>query len=444
MRRAGQVVIMLALAACGARTGILPYLEPDELADASLDRPDASTQESRAAPPDATRPPPVDAPVDARPDVAPPVTCGAPDPTKPLLLAETVAQELGGVAAGGCTFAVVWMENHGIDGLPLVARTARVVDGAWTLSPRAIITHTVDDNGGVATIAWDGAAYVVVWIDQNAAAENTLFMRRLSPDGTILGPKVASAVSLGPDSYPVGVDATADSMRLLLLDDRNQQFSYHLYATAIASDGAVLSPPTDLTPRSADVDLGGVHWDPDLLLWADDTNVVRIPLDLTTFAQPGGSTGREMLLPRSSEMLPGGLAMAQGGDGNGTIYFGAWEGGGLGSVIVDTVAPGGPPGAPSVVRVKGVAGADVPELAVIARAPPASDVVGALAGGDGTTGGPSDLYLSTVSDGVTTGTEVVVRGEASSDEYAFAAGMESFGIYWATSDALKLTIRTPP
>jgi hypothetical protein len=358
--------------------------------------------------------------------------CGAPDPEAPLVVGAD-QQSFGSVAASGCSFAMTWQENLG-DGFTQAARTVQVVGGAWTLSPPITVASPteLDSNANQGFIGWDGAGYTVAWTD-----DGTLFLRRMSADGTLLGPRVRS-VEVGPDSYVSWIDPspTDGTLRIGLMDDRKTQFLYHAYFLKVALDGTAVVPAVDLTPNAESADIVGFAHLPNgdnRLFWTDG-NDVSGTFSESFFDDLGNATqpAAYVLPPVNAEedsYLGGGVAVTSA-----DVYFGVLHSG-PDRVVVGLLNAAGS----GYSAVTGTAGADAPSLAATD-----TGVLGVLVDRTGGANVPSDLLLSFVKGTSTTATEVIAPNDATSDNYGIAAGSSSFGVFWesATSD-LKFTVRAP-
>jgi hypothetical protein len=379
-------------------------------------------------------------PPDAAAEAAPTLgVCGAPDPPEPLLVhAATLGsqiQSFGNVAGSGCSFAVTWEANLNV-GEAIIVRTAMVISGKWTLSPLVTVwapPPEMCDQLNAAAVGWDGSAYTVAW-----TYDGELYLRRLSPDGTILGPPVRS-VATGPDSYICWIDPSPEdgTLRLGLLDDRDKRFSYRVYFLKVAPDGTAVVPAVALTPETGSTapnpSLGGFSRLPtgeNRLLWQGGGPGI-ITFSEILFNDLGDVTQStpnvlEPLSLSDDSYLPGGVTQV-GTD----TYFGVLHYRGN-RMIVGIMGPTDG----EFTYASEAAGHDAPALAAVN-----GGTVGVLSGKFSTS---TDLFLSFVVGDTTTSTAVLNRGDTMPGAYSLAAGSTAFGALWETPrSSLKLVIRTP-
>jgi hypothetical protein len=415
------------LVACGARTA-LPEI-------------DASETDARPHPRDAgaERDAPIDAPR--------PSSCGAPDPPVPLVLSTDV-QYFGNVAAAGCSFAMMWIEYRGptLQGA-LVARTARVVDHAWTLSPEVKVadvsgTQSVATSSGL--VAWDGSAYTIAWGDRGS-----LFLRRLGTDGVLLGPAVRIVgTELGPrlDGYVLWMDPSrGDATLRLALYDNEGGAHVGINFLRVTLDGTALAPAKVVTSSLPYLGLSGFAHLPtggNLLLWSAAGPPGPPPPTMTLSESLFDDLGN-LTAPTEPVLSAVYLDMQQPGSVsrvNALTYFGleqeASDGGS--SVLLGVLNESGPTYAP------------VPGVAAFPNSPALATtdtgVLGALSGGtqDGTVS--SVLSLSYVVESRLMSTTEIAPADTADQvlAYAVAAGATSFGVFWFSVDApLSFTVRTP-
>jgi hypothetical protein len=405
MLRAALSSLLVLGASCGARTG----LSVGGLVDASADAPvpnDAGQE--RAASSDAPR-----------------GLCGAPDPGKPFAFLRPVAFG-GGIATSGCTFAGTWVENPDRPGLVVDAVLLRVEDGAWTAS-KVVTVAEASVNALSSFIVWDGSEYVVAWTD------GALFVRRLSVDGTLLGPAVR-VFDLTQDGNIQDIQLDADGViDVGLFNDPAVRFEYHSYFARLRADGTVTLPPTEVVPSSAgDLTIAfrfGSGGSNDLLWLGGNGSSEKVYL--STFDDTGKVLGTNELFWRGSkDAVFGGQAFATlGGDS----VFGFW------TVSTNRVEIRSPSAGARV----DVHGGYTPALANLS-----GGELGVLVPTQFE--GPTDFVLWFV-DG-TGGTGRVdghtrFHGRGSGDGplvYALAGGMGSFGVLWTDNPGAYFDIITAP
>jgi hypothetical protein len=400
---------LVTLGGCGARTGLVTG--------------DVESDASR--PPDAMAE--ADARLDARPDAS---ACGAPDPPQPLSLFAGGVQGFGNVVGSGCSFAMTWTEDQN-PGFAIVARTAQVVAGTWTLSPRAVVSQAALSLA-TATIGWDGSAYMLLWTDSSGA----LFMRRIGTDGTLLGPvvRVLSPIA-GPGSSVVWIDASPEdaAIRIVLAGLFN---GTGLWFLKITTAGAIVLPPIEV----GDVSVGLAHLPSGgnrLVSWSDpdspsgpETLTVSAFDDFGHATEPPASVVTELNFQFNT---PGSVAQV-----GGNTYVGTAEQSPDFSEHTRVYVLGATDTVPT--EVSGIAGGDVAALAATD-----TGVLGVLFGsesyGDEMTG---NLLLSLAAEDRATATIDLGPGQASSvGQYSLGAGSASFGVFWWGTTDLEFSVKTP-
>ncbi len=152
------------------------------------------------------------------------------------------------VAWGGGVFLVVWMEERPGAGWDVAA--ARVGSDGAVLDPGGITVGTGPGDQTRPVVAWNGEAFVVVWMD-GRNGEPDIYAARVDPSGRLLdrAPIVVSAAP-GEQSYPSVASRRGETSVVWV--DRRGPGSFALYGARLAADGRVLDPegvPLSTTPR---------------------------------------------------------------------------------------------------------------------------------------------------------------------------------------------------
>ncbi|MBI3607922.1 MAG: hypothetical protein HY207_08140, partial [Nitrospirae bacterium] len=152
------------------------------------------------------------------------------------------------VAWGGGVFLVVWTEERPGSGWDVAA--ARVGPDGVVLDPGGITVGAGPGDQTRPAVAWNGEAFVIVWMDDRRG-ESDILAARLDPSGRLLdqAPIEVSAAP-GEQSYPA-VAARRDEAVVIWVD-RRAAGPFALYGARLAADGRVLDPegvPLSTAPR---------------------------------------------------------------------------------------------------------------------------------------------------------------------------------------------------
>lgn len=152
------------------------------------------------------------------------------------------------VAWGGGVFLVVWMEERPGSGWDVAA--ARVGPDGVVLDQGGI---TVANGAGDQTrpaVAWNGAAFVVVWMD-GRRGEADVAAARVDPGGRLLDAEpIAVSAAPGEQSYPAVASRLGETSVVWV--DRRGPGPLALYGARLAADGRILDPegvPLSTVPR---------------------------------------------------------------------------------------------------------------------------------------------------------------------------------------------------
>lgn len=152
------------------------------------------------------------------------------------------------VAWSGGVFLVVWMEERPGSGWDVAA--ARVGPDGVVLDPGGIAVGTGPGDQTRPAVAWNGAAFVVVWMD-GRNGEPDIAAARVDPNGRVLDVEpIMVSRAPGEQSYPAVASLHGEAAVVWV--DRRGAGPFALYGTRLAADGRVLDPegvPLSITPR---------------------------------------------------------------------------------------------------------------------------------------------------------------------------------------------------
>ncbi len=140
------------------------------------------------------------------------------------------------VAWGGGVFLAVWMEERHGSGWDVAA--ARVGPDGAVLDPGGIAVGAGPGDQTRPAVAWNGEAFVVVWMD-GRNGESDIAAVRVTPSGRLLdqNPIVVSAAP-GDQSYPAVASRRGETAVVWV--DRRGAGPFALYGARLAADGRVL------------------------------------------------------------------------------------------------------------------------------------------------------------------------------------------------------------
>ena len=174
------------------------------------------------------------------------------------------------IAFNGTNFLVAWMDYR--NGAYGDIYATRVTPQGTVLDPSGIPVSTDSGDQLYPTIAFDGANYLVSWMDDRGGSDFDIYAARVAPDGTVLDPSgiLVSSASVY-HSYPSFAFVGANYL-VTWMDYRGGS-DYDIYAARVTPEGTVLDPAG--IPVSADtndqvypaVAFDGTNF---LVSWTDD------------------------------------------------------------------------------------------------------------------------------------------------------------------------------
>jgi hypothetical protein len=139
-------------------------------------------------------------------------------------------------AFDGANYLVVWEDWPTVPSRKINIHGARVTSGGALLDPGSIAISTAPDDQARPAIAFDGANYLVVWVDQRGG----IYGARVSPAGTVLDPE-GIAVDTAT-SYQDNPALAFDGENFLVVWDGAPRFGYDISGARVTPSGQVLDP----------------------------------------------------------------------------------------------------------------------------------------------------------------------------------------------------------
>ena len=178
------------------------------------------------------------------------------------------------VGFDGTGFLVVWEDDRGSNVDIYGARVTpqgTVVDSAGIVISQSVYDQLAPD------VSFDGANFLVVWVDRRGGSYDDIYGARVTPEGTVLDPLgIAVAHASYNQSAPaVGSDGT--NSLVVWEDNRSGSGWYDIYGTRVTPAGTLLDSagivisPAIYDQLAPDVSFDGANY---LVVWEDVRNAI--------------------------------------------------------------------------------------------------------------------------------------------------------------------------
>jgi hypothetical protein len=147
-------------------------------------------------------------------------------------------QGLPALGFDGANFLVVWMDYRS-SSYDIYA--ARVTPQGTVLDPNGIPVSTAASDQRYPALAFDGANLLVTWADCRSGSYSDIYAARVTPQGTVLDPN-GIPVSTAANSQYSSAIAFDGANFLVTWDDYRSGSSYDIYAARVTPQGTVLDP----------------------------------------------------------------------------------------------------------------------------------------------------------------------------------------------------------
>jgi hypothetical protein len=181
-----------------------------------------------------------------------------------------INQQVGGVAADGAKFLVVW---DGLDArtAEYTIRGARIDDTGKVLDPEGFSISKGAEEQITPSVAFDGKNYLVAWHDSRGWPDSNIYGTRVSKAGNVIDP-AAIAISGSPKVLNGPSVTAGDNQYLVTWTHLRNDFDYDVWGARVSSEGTVLdsdglligfAPDHQWLPNAA---FGGTNY---LVAWED-------------------------------------------------------------------------------------------------------------------------------------------------------------------------------
>jgi hypothetical protein len=169
------------------------------------------------------------------------------------------------VAFDGANYLVVWTDTRADSG---DIYAARVTPQGTVLDSSGIRVATADDYNHVhPAVAFDGTNYLVVWSPLRSGSGFDIYAARVTPQGMVLDPEGIPVSTAADDQLDPAVAFDGASFLVLWVDHRGGNYN-ELYGARVSPQGAVLDT------SGIKVIEGGFHWSPALVF--DGANFLAV------------------------------------------------------------------------------------------------------------------------------------------------------------------------
>lgn len=349
---------------------------------------------------------------------------GAPNGSASVDIGPLTLQVFGGIASSGCTFGATWIANES-GGLVVKACTFEADQGQWVASQPVSVLNTGVESSKT-DIVWDGMNYVIGWTSQGR-----LHSQKMNTKGQLVG-GVVDSLLVADNAYLCWMhrSQSENTIRVGMLGDSVEQFHYLIYYGAITLDG---TSSLDLLPVSknvTDAELVGITEMADgsnLVVWIDRAGVT---LMVSQIDSAGNDLSPPKALMTTESIQTSRYGVTRNGD---DVYFGVWSyDSNNSSVLLGQLTDSGY----NVVTT--LPSQDRPILATTENG-----AVGALLVSEAFTGQQPMLTLQGIESNMISWTATISENEGQAYSYGMAAGAESFGILWGSSNSLRFVTYTP-
>jgi NADH:ubiquinone oxidoreductase subunit len=143
------------------------------------------------------------------------------------------------IAFDGTNFLVTWMDYRSGSSYDIYA--ARVTPQGTVLDPNGIPVSTAAYDQWSPALAFDGANFLVTWMDYRSGSSYDVYAARVTPQGTVLDP---NGIPVSTAAYDQGSPAIAFDGANFLVTWANYRSgsSYDVYAARVTPQGTVLDP----------------------------------------------------------------------------------------------------------------------------------------------------------------------------------------------------------
>ncbi|HTW90936.1 MAG TPA: hypothetical protein VMH22_04440 [bacterium] len=160
------------------------------------------------------------------------------DPSGIVISAAANSQESPFVAFDGTEYLVAWYDTRSTNYADVYA--ARVTPAGTVLDPSGIAVSTAAGYQNAECVAFDGTNFWVTWSDyRSGTAYGDIYAARVTPQGTVLDPSgIAVSAAANDQSYPAVAFDGANYL-VTWMDNRGGS-SYDIYAARVTPQGTVL------------------------------------------------------------------------------------------------------------------------------------------------------------------------------------------------------------
>ncbi len=176
------------------------------------------------------------------------------------------------VASDGTNYFVVWKDNRNGSDSDIYGSRLSPAGSVLDTAGLAISTGVADQWSP--SLTFDGANYLVVWVDNRSGSDSDIYGSRVNPSGTVLDPEgIAISTAEGNEWYPPSV--ASDGTNCFVVWEDNRSGSGDIYGCRVSPLGTVMDPEGILISIAAYgqghslVAFDGTNY---LVVWADRRN----------------------------------------------------------------------------------------------------------------------------------------------------------------------------
>jgi endo-1,4-beta-D-glucanase Y len=172
------------------------------------------------------------------------------DPSGVIISAANSVQAAPAVSYDGADFLVVWEDWRNNSWSDVYG--ARVNPAGVVLDPSGIAISTAEDDQYTPAVAFDGANFLVVWEDwRPSTGDCDVYGARVSPAGAVLDPDGIVISSAEDDQYVPAVAFDGANFLVVWMDGRGYH-GYNIYGARVSQAGAVLDTSGIAVSMAAD------------------------------------------------------------------------------------------------------------------------------------------------------------------------------------------------
>jgi phosphoribosylformylglycinamidine (FGAM) synthase PurS component len=160
------------------------------------------------------------------------------------------------IAFDGTNYLVTWMDDRSGSTYDIYA--ARVTPAGTVLDPSGILVSAAADYQMYPAVAFDGANFLVTWMDYRGGTAYDIYAARVTPGGSVLDPAgIPVSTAANDQSYPAVAFDSTDF--LVTWTDERSDWQGDIYAARVTPQGTVLDPSGIPVSTAPDV-----QWYPDV------------------------------------------------------------------------------------------------------------------------------------------------------------------------------------